>query len=106
HLQGNFGDAVGKDNVGAIFLVGFGSPFIGDGLATWLEGELAIDFGRGAFGGLQLRCAGSNPAAFGLRNLKLLASDGFAVEKNIQFSLVLLEDAALFLVGERRGGAE
>src|SRR5271166_547087 len=50
HFEGNLGDAVGEEDVGAVGLFGLRGPLVADGCAVGLQGERA---GYGGWGGLR-----------------------------------------------------
>src|SRR5271154_1284896 len=94
HFEGDLGDAVGKENVGAVGLVAPGGPLIADGGAVGLEDEGSGNFCGGGLRRFYIGGAFGDPAAGGGGDFELFVADGLAVE---------FDGELAFVRGERRG---
>ena len=106
HLESDFGDAVGEDNVGAVGFFGLRGPLVADGRAIRFQRERAGNFAGDTFGGLDVGGAFGTPACAGWGNFEIFVADDLAAELDGELAFVLREDAgAIFLPGESQGGA-
>ena len=97
-LYGHLGDAVGKENMRAVGFVGLRSPFIRDGGAAGLEGEITGDRrGRRTLRS-QVGGAFGDPTCTTGVDFEFLVADGIAIEKDFELSFVGNEDGGFFLV--------
>jgi hypothetical protein len=92
HFQGDFGDSVRKQDVGAVRFFRLRAPLITDGSAVGLESEHAADARGSGVGRFQIGGFAGGPASAGGRNLEVFVTDILTVQANIKLAFVLRED--------------